>query len=146
MSLIKIKLGSSEAVIPFQSTEGSVGFDIVAIDSGVELPHGYIRYDTGVYLEMPDDIYALIYPRSSVYQRGMFLANSVGVIDSDYRGELKIMLFQAIPELDIQKYEKGDKIAQLVFYKKLPTTFLQIDELSTTIRNDGGFGSTDKVQ
>jgi len=137
MEIIKIKL--SEVVnAPVQSTEGSVGYDLYA-SSDPEIIKDRLVYSTGIFLDLPNNIYATLHARSSIYMYGLILANSVGIIDSDYRGELKVIFYT---QKDYIPYKMGDRIAQLIFHYKVPTKLEFVSEISETKRGVGGFGST----
>src|SRR6056297_2596838 len=105
---VKIKKLSPDAVIPGYAHEGDAGMDIFAINK--EVSEDFIEYKTGLSFEIPECYFMLVFPRSSVSKKDMIMANSVAVIDSSYRGELKIR-FKKIGE---KEYEIGDKIAQIV--------------------------------
>ncbi len=141
---IKFKKLKSEAVIPSRATAGSAGLDLCAcIDSPVVIEAESIAViPTGLAAE-PDrtDIALLIYPRSGLSSKyGISLANCVGVVDSDYRGEI------CIPLINHSKssftVEKGMRIAQLVAAPVIIPEIETADELSDTSRGEGGFGST----
>ncbi len=141
---IKFKKLKSEAVIPSRATEGSAGLDLCAcIDAPVVIEAESIAViPTGLAAE-PDrtDIALLIYPRSGLSSKyGVSLANCVGVVDSDYRGEI------CVPLINHSKVpftvEKGMRIAQLVASPVLIPEIETADELSDTSRGEGGFGST----
>lgn len=140
---IKIKKLHENAVIPSYTKEGDCGLDLTAIsvstiDKG---KFGYIEYDTGLSLEIPEGYVGLVYPRSSLSNTGLILANSVGVIDANFRGSIKCR-FKAIPNTDI--YSVGDRIAQLIIQPCPKIEFEIVEELSNTTRGDSGFGSTGK--
>jgi dUTP pyrophosphatase len=140
---IKIKKLTEDAVLPSYAHEGDACMDLTAIskiiiDNG---DYGYIEYGTGLAFEVPDNHVMLLFPRSSVSNTGLILANAVGVIDSKYRGEVKAR-FKWIP--NTAQYNVGDRIVQFMI---LPYPILEIevvDELSTTERAAGGFGSSGK--
>jgi len=140
---IKIKRLHESAVIPSYSKEGDAGLDLTAIsvttvDKG---NYGYIEYDTGLAIEIPEGYEGQIRPRSSISNTGLILANSPGTIDSNYRGSIKCR-FKAIPNTTI--YNVGDRIAQLIIQPIPKIEFEVVDELSDTTRGDGGFGSSGK--
>lgn len=141
---VKIKKLSNEAVIPTQGTIGSAGFDLTAISMNIvnEGDYGYIEYGTGLAVAIPDHHAGLIFPRSSLSNTGLILANSVGVIDSDYRGEVKLR-FKYIA--GTKHYNIGDRIGQLVITKLPSVMFKEVEELNDTERSDKGFGSTDDI-
>ena len=134
---VKIKKLSPDAVIPGYAHEGDAGMDIFAINK--EVNEDFIEYETGLSFEIPEDYFMLVFPRSSVSKKDMIMANSVAVIDSGYRGELKIR-FKKIGE---KEYEIGDKIAQIVIMPYPRIEFVEVNELSKTARGERGFGSSD---
>jgi len=140
---IKIKKLHENAVIPSYSKEGDCGLDLTAISVTTtdKNNYGYIEYDTGLAIEIPEGYVGLIYPRSSLSNTGLILANHVGVIDQNYRGSIKCR-FKAIPNTTI--YSVGDRIAQLIIQPCPKIEFEVVDELSDTTRGDGGFGSSGK--
>lgn len=138
---VKIKKLNELAIIPSYAKNGDSGLDLTAtslevIDTG---DYGYISYGTGLAIEIPTGYVGLIYPRSSISKTGHILANSVGVIDSGYRGEIQVR-FKTIPESN--EYKVGDKIAQLIIMPYPEIQFEEVEELSDTDRGKGGFGST----
>lgn len=140
---IKIKKLHENAVIPSYGKEGDCGLDLTAINvSTVDKgKFGYIEYDTGLSVEIPEGYVGLVYPRSSLSNTGLILANHVGVIDQNYRGSIKCR-FKAIPNTDI--YSVGDRIAQLIIQPCPKIEFEVVEELSDTTRGDLGFGSSGK--
>lgn len=141
---VKIKRLSNEAVIPIQGTIGSAGFDLTAISMNIvnKEDHGYIEYGTGLAVAIPDHHAGLIFPRSSISNTGLILSNSVGIADSDYRGELKLR-FKYIA--GTKHYNIGDRVGQLVIVKLPSVVFKEVEELNSTERSDKGFGSTDDI-
>ena len=101
-----------------------------------------IKYDTGIAVEIPPGYVGLVFPRSSVCKTGLSLANSVGVIDSDYRGSISLVFYKGA-EL-IEAYSYGDRIGQLVIVPIPEVEFVEAEELSETERGAGGYGSTGK--
>jgi len=145
MSQVKVKIKKlvSEAIIPQYSKPGDAGLDLVATYIKIEdhQNYGYYEYGTGLALEIPEGYAGLIFPRSSISNTGMILTNSVGVIDSGYRGEVRVR-FKYVK--GTKSYEVGDKIAQLIIIPYPIVEFEEVEELSNTDRGDGGFGSTGK--
>ena len=142
---IRIKKISENAVIPTYGTEFSAGADIYALlDSDIEIqPSETVMIKTGLQLEIPEGYAGFIYPRSGIsVKRGLAPANKVGVIDSDYRGEVMVALHNHSSV--IQKVEKGERIAQLIIAPYIHADFIESDELDETVRGEGGFGSTGK--
>lgn len=122
--------------------EGDVGFDIKAT-TVKRLGLFKVEYGTGIALDLPNTHWADLRPRSSVYKTGMWLANSCGVIDPSYKGELKFIYYR-IPFIS-KFYKKGDKIGQLIFKQTIvPESLRQVTSLSNSERGDSGFGSTGK--
>jgi dUTP pyrophosphatase len=100
----------------------------------------------GVALEIPNGFVGLVFPRSSIRKTRLQLSNSVGVIDSGYRGELQATFNKIRTTIENQKndYKVGDRIAQIIIIPYPPIEFDAVDELSDTERGEGGFGSTGK--
>lgn len=141
---IKLKKLSDNAIVPTKGTLGSAGFDLVATSMDVvNLPeYGYIEYGTGISVKIPDNHVGLLFSRSSISNTGLILANAVGVIDNDYRGEIKLR-FKYIE--GTTHYNIGDKVGQILFVKLPSITFKEVDSLDETSRGEGGFGSTDDL-
>ena len=130
--------------MPFRATSGSAGADISAcLDSDVIIERGERKLiPTGIAVEIPEGYGGFMFARSSMGKQGISLANGVGVIDSDYRGEMGALLINHSGENFTVK--NGDRIAQLVVLPVCQANFIQDDELSDTDRGMGGFGSTGK--
>ncbi len=139
---VKIKKLKPNAVIPTYAKEGDAGMDLVATEILKDTPE-QITYGTGIALEIPEGFVGLVFPRSSIRKTGLQLSNSVGVIDSGYRGELQAT-FKKTNGLDSLAYKVGDRIAQIMIIPHPPIEFVESDELSNTERGEGGFGSTGK--
>ena len=139
---IKIKKIHPNAVIPSYSKPGDAGMDLTAcnITSNTTFE---VTYDIGIALEIPDGYVGLIFPRSSIRSYELVLSNSVGVIDSKYRGNIQAT-FNKTNGLDSMKYKVGERIAQLIIIPYPQITFEEVDELSETERGAGGFGSSGK--
>ncbi len=143
--LVKIKKISENAKIPTYGTEFSAGADIYALlESDIEIkPNETVMIKTGLQMEIPEGYAGFIYPRSGIsVKRGLAPANKVGVIDSDYRGEIMVALHNHSD--DIQKVEKGERIAQLIIAPYIHVNFEETETLDDTVRGKGGFGSTGK--
>lgn len=136
---VKIKKLNSAAVMPQQGTPGSAGWDLTALTVS-EDPTGLpvLHYTTGLAFEIPKGYAGFIFPRSSCYKYGMDLTNCVGVIDSDYRGEVKAVFMDYYGA----GYKAGDRIAQMVIMPVPEVEFEESDQLSDTTRGEGGYGST----
>ena len=140
---VNIKKLSEKAIIPSYGSEFAAGADLYAcIDSEVTVnPHQTVVIPTGVALELPVGYAGLIYARSGLAtKKGLAPANKVGVVDCDYRGEVKVALHNhsEIP----QTVAVGERVAQLVITPYITAEFIAVDELSDTARGAGGFGST----
>lgn len=136
---VKFKKLVEGAKAPYQGTVGSAGFDLTAI--GIDdMENGYLRYHTGLAVEIPVGYVGLVFPRSSVFKTGMLLSNCVGVIDSDYRGEITAV-FTIGDDVDTE-YKVGDRICQLIIMPYPEIEFEETEELTETKRGIGGYGST----
>ena len=146
MSVLKIKKVRDDAKIPFRATAGSAGMDLYAcIDEAVEImPHEIRVIPTGIAIELESaDYVAYIYARSGLaIKNGIAPANCVGVIDSDYRGEICVGLLNQTEKVFTVNPE--ERIAQMVISPVILPTIEVVDELSDTQRGAGGFGSTGK--
>ena len=139
---VRIKKLSTDAVIPTYAKEGDAGMDLVAtrIISNTTFD---VSYGTDLAMEIPNGFVGLVFPRSSIRKYELVLSNSVGVIDSGYRGELQAT-FRKENGLDSLAYKVGDRIAQIIIIPYPPIEFDEVAELSDTERGEGGFGSTGK--
>ena len=145
MAKVNIKKLDDRAVIPTYGSEFSAGADLYACEDGdIAIAPGETRLiHTGIALEIPCGYVGLIYARSGLAtKRGLAPANKVGVVDSDYRGEVCVALHNHSGESRTVKH--GDRVAQMVITPYLTATFLETDDLSDTSRGAGGFGSTGK--
>lgn len=143
---VKIKKLSDKAKIPQYATDGSAGLDLTATSEKAvyENQVAYVEYGTGISIEVPPGFCALILPRSSVTSNTtLVLGNSVGLIDSDFRGEIKLR-FKSVVTSGAKKYNVGDRIGQLLILPYPQIQFEEVTELSDTERGSGGFGSTNK--
>lgn len=144
METLKIRKVSENAVIPKRATGGSAGLDLCAcIDAPITLNGGETALiPTGLAIELPSAEYgAFVFARSGLaIKHGIGLLNAVGVIDSDYRGEIKVGVINQIGE--VYTIEPGERVAQMVI---LPVSMMPVEEVETlgeTDRGAGGFGST----
>lgn len=151
MATLKVKRLSPQAVMPELMTDGSAGMDLTAVTLDMEVHtdqtqtdysrdgYKYI-YGTGLAFEIPVGHVGLIFPRSSIHKTDMVLSNCVGVIDSDYRGEVKFVF-------NVRKgggkiYDIGDRVGQLVIMQLPKVQVEEAEALSDTARGTGGYGST----
>lgn len=142
-SVVKIKKLTEKAIVPTYGTPFSAGADLYnAEEDPITVTPGETRLvHTGLSFEIPDGCVGLIFARSGLAtKRGLAPANKVGVIDSDYRGEVMVSLFNQSREP--QTVEYGERIAQLAIVPFIKAEFEASDELSETVRGCGGFGST----
>lgn len=160
---VNIKKLDEKAVIPVYAKVGDAGLDLVAT-SRIYDKDGNVTYGTGIAIEIPETFVGLIFPRSSNSKKDLLLSNSVGVIDSGYRGEILIKFKPSVlitclgedredtewkEDMDIsvgakfEHYNIGDKIAQLIIIPYPQIEFEEVNELSSTERGEDGFGSTD---
>lgn len=137
---IKIKKLHKDAVIPSYAKPGDAGMDLTAV-SATNDDGKHITYKTGLSIEIPTGYVGLLFPRSSVYKTNMFLSNSVGVIDSGYRGE--IMLKYSFSH-DSKIYSIGDRVGQIIILPYPKVEFEETQTLSSSERGTGGYGSTGK--
>ena len=143
---VKIKKLHPNAVIPKYESTGAAGMDLTAIRKTYD-DHGNVVYGTGLGFEIPEGYVGYIYPRSSNAKKDLLLSNSVGVIDSDYRGEVMFkfkMTCRFIDNKEGHAHEIGDRIGQIIIMPYPKIEFVEVDELDKTERGNGSFGSTDK--
>ena len=142
---INIKLLNENAIVPTYGSIYSAGADLYAcIDKKIEIKPGETQFiNTGISFEIPTGYVGLVYARSSLgCKKGLAPSNKVGVIDSDYRGEVMVALHNHSNE--IHEINPNDRIAQIVFTPYIKGNFCITNELNDTERGTGGFGSTDK--
>lgn len=140
--VLKVKKLHEDAVIPKQATDGSAAFDLFMPRDCVFLGNS-TKVGIGLAFEIPKGYVMLVVPRSSTgSDTPLRQSNSVGVIDSDYRGEVSV-IFDVIAGT-VYTVNKGDRIAQAMLVKLPEVNIIEVDELSETERGDGGFGSTGK--
>lgn len=135
---IKFKKLNKRAEIPFYAKDGDAGMDLVG--TTLVRTSKFFEYGTDLAMEIPKGYVGLLFPRSSISKTDHFLRNSVGVIDSGYRGEIKLRM--SIPALGETEYLIGDKVGQLILMKLPWVEIEEVEELSDTDRGEDGFGST----
>lgn len=142
------------AVLPIKAHDDDAGMDVTAYTK--EDKGDQIVYGTGLYFQLPPKSVMKIYPRSSIYKTNLQLANSVGILDSNYRGELKLIFNKVNPKRSIRNlfgllstskpsYEIGDRIGQIIIEPVHIVNMSEVeyaDDLNYTERGSGGFGST----
>lgn len=139
---VRIKKMHKNATIPTYSKDGDAGMDLISVSLTVDKQGNFV-YDTGLAFEIPKGYVGLVFPRSSLSKYDLFLTNSVGVIDSGYRGSVKFK-FKKRSDKTNKIYEVGDKIGQLMILPYPQINFKEVDDLSISERGLGGFGSTGK--
>ena len=145
MSTIRVKKLSPNAILPAYGSAEAAGADLYAcLDAPVQIQPGETFWvPTGIALEVPKGCAGLIYARSSMgAKRGLAPANKVGVIDSDYRGEIRVVLLNHSKQ--VQSIEPGERVAQLIITPVLTPAYEECEDLTDTDRGAGGFGSTGK--
>lgn len=142
---VNYKKLSNQAIVPTRGSACAAGYDLYACPTGHDAlfiaPGATVMVGTGLAMEIPFGYVGLIYARSGLAcKRGLAPANKVGVIDSDYRGELIVALHNDSSEEQCVMY--GDRIAQLIIQPYYACNMIEVKELSSTNRGEGGFGST----
>lgn len=141
--LVKIKKLNDKATVPSYGSPYAAGADLYACTDGdvTIAPHSTVMIPTGFAMELPEGYAGFIYARSGLAsKKGLAPANKVGVVDCDYRGEVKVALHNHGEKP--QTIAAGERIAQLVVAPYITAVFEEADELSETVRGEGGFGST----
>ncbi len=143
---VKVKRLNDSAVLPKRATEGSAGADLYAcINEPVTISPGeLVKIPTGIAIELEsNDLAAFLFARSGLgVKHGITLSNSVGVVDSDYRGEICVGLCNVSSEP--YTIQPNERVAQMVIMPVACADFIETEELSDTVRGEGGFGSTGK--
>ena len=145
MIKVLVKKLNPKAELPKYKTEGSSGMDLMAlIEKPIKIkPQSSVLISTGLSIAIPEDTEVQIRPRSGLAAKSSIsVLNTPGTIDSDYRGEIKIILFNHGKEEFI--VNNGDRIAQMILMPVFKAEFEEIKELPKTVRGSGGFGSTGK--
>ena len=145
MDTIRVKKLHPNAVLPTYGSAEAAGADLYAcLEEAVTIQPGEVYWvSTGIALEVPKGCAGLVYARSSMgAKRGLAPANKVGVVDSDYRGEIKVVLLNHSNQP--QTLQPGERVAQFVITPVLTPSYEEVEELTDTTRGTGGFGSTGK--
>ncbi len=143
MNTVKIKRLNKLAKIPTKGTAESAGYDLyAATDKDIQIPpHSNVKIGTGIAMSIPNGFFGGIFARSGVAtKRNMRPSNCVGIVDSDYTGEVIVSIHNDSTET--KTIQRGERIAQLVILPYLSVIFNEVDELNETERGEGGFGST----
>ena len=145
MNSVRVKKLHPNAVLPTYGSAEAAGADLYAcLEEAVTIAPGEVYWvPTGIALEVPRGCAGLVYARSSMgAKRGLAPANKVGVVDSDYRGEVKVVLLNHSNQP--QTLQPGERVAQFVITPVLQPVYEEVEELTDTNRGQGGFGSTGK--
>lgn len=135
LNVIRVHL---DAKLPTRGTEEAAGYDLYSCIDIALIPHAVTKVALGIKMEIPKGTYGKLFDRSSMATRGILTVG--GVIDSDYRGEVAVLLYNTTSSPFI--VNKGDRIAQMVIHNISTPPVLEVKEISSTARNEGGFGST----
>lgn len=139
---MKIKKLHQDAVVPKYATAGAAAFDLCALEAGHTMLGKTVTTRTGLAFEVPEDHVMLVFSRSGHgFKNDVRLSNCVGVIDSDYRGEVQVKLTTDDKGTGLY-FEAGDRIAQAMIVPIVTVDFIVSEELTETVRGEAGFGST----
>jgi len=141
---VRFKKLVDKAVTPSYAKHGDAGLDMTAIGSKIDAENNFIEYFTGIALEVPEGYVGLLFPRSSTSKTDLRLANCVGVVDSGYRGEIsfRYKFDKGSFFAELKRFQDGDRVGQLVIMPYPQIAMIEADELSSTERGEGGYGST----
>jgi dUTP pyrophosphatase len=139
---LRVRRLDGRAVLPTRANDGDAGLDLYALEDASLAPGARAAIPTGIAVEIPDGHAGLVLPRSGLALRhGIALVNAPGLIDPGYRGELRVLLLNTDRSEPFQ-ITAGDRIAQLLVVRAEVASAVEVDELSTTARGAGGFGSS----
>jgi dUTP pyrophosphatase len=139
---LRVRRLDERAVLPKRAFDGDAGFDLHALEGAVLAPGARATVPTGIAVEIPEGHAGLVLPRSGLAARhGVALVNAPGLIDSGYRGEIRVLLLNTDREIAFE-LESGDRIAQLVIVRHETPAIVEVEELSESDRGRGGFGSS----
>ena len=137
---IRFKKLHQDAQQPKKAHNTDAGFDLTA--TSIRVTGNLVEYGTGISVEIPEGYVGLVFPRSSICKKTIYLTNSVGVIDSGYRGEVMAKFRLDAVDEPLSIYNVGDRIAQIIIMPIHSVTFQEAEELSDSERGIGGYGST----
>ena len=139
---LQVRRLDERAQLPSRAYPGDAGFDLYALDDGVLAPGERASIRTGIAVEIPDGQAGLVLPRSGLAARhGIAIVNAPGLIDSGYRGEIRVLLLNTDRAASFA-FSSGERIAQLVLVRIETPEVVEVDELATSERGAGGFGSS----
>lgn len=140
--IVRMRRLSEDVVLPSYAHEGDAGMDLRSTETVTLKPYERRLVSTGLAIAIPDGYAGLVLPRSGLaLKKGLTVANTPGLIDAHYRGELKVIALNVDPENPVT-IEAGDRIAQLVIQRVPQVQVIEVDELDDTDRGEGGFGSS----
>jgi dUTP pyrophosphatase len=139
---VNIKKLHKDALIPSYAHSTDCGLDLTAVSKTYD-EYGNIVYGFGLAFEIPEGYAGFIFPRSSNHKSRLLLTNSVGIVDSGYRGEVTFK-FKNLEDEWSEEYNIGDRIGQIIILPYPQVNFIETEELSETERGDGGYGSSGK--
>jgi len=139
---LRFRLLSEDATLPTRANEGDAGLDLYAAEDAHIGPGERWSVATGVAVQIPDGLAGLVLPRSGLArEHGISLVNSPGLIDSGYRGEVRVLLLNTDPA-EVFRVKPGDRIAQLLLTTVTSAEPVAVEGLEATVRGEGGFGSS----
>lgn len=138
---IKIKKMAENAVVPKKANRTDAAYDFTAVSEHIDIVNRTLTYNLGWAVEIPPGHVGLLFPRSSIANKDIALTNSVGVVDSGYRGELMAKFKNTVPSR-ARKYEVGDRVVQLIVLPIPEVKLVVAETLSDSDRGAGGFGSS----
>jgi dUTP pyrophosphatase len=139
---LQVRRLDDRAQLPTRAYPGDAGLDLYALDDGVLAPGERASIRTGIAIEIPDGQAGLVLPRSGLAARhGIAIVNAPGLIDSGYRGEVRVLLLNTDPAASFT-FSSGERIAQLVLVRIETPEIVEVDALATSERGAGGFGSS----
>ena len=140
--IVRMRRLSEDVVLPSYAHEGDAGMDLRSTETVTLKPYERRLVSTGLAIAIPDGYAGLVLPRSGLaLKKGLTVANTPGLIDAHYRGELKVIALNVNPENPVT-IKAGDRIAQLVIQRVPQVQVIEVDELDDTDRGEGGFGSS----
>lgn len=140
MLVVNFKKLHADAKLPVKGSSGAACFDVYATSMEID-QNGVVTYGLGFATQIAEGWRGVIVPRSNISKYPWVLANSVGIVDSDYRGEWMVK-FKSTSGSLTPPYRVGDRVAQVYFEKNVEVAFAEVDDLEQTGRGEGGFGST----
>jgi dUTP pyrophosphatase len=141
MLVVNFKKLHAQARLPIKGSLSAACFDVYATSIEID-QNGVVTYGLGFATEIPEGWRGMIVPRSNISKHPWILANSMGIVDSDYRGEWMVKFKCISDDMEPLPYIAGERVAQIYFEKIVEVAFAEVEELDQTVRGEGGFGST----